>query len=179
MASDAFVRIDDRWSPGGLPVATLENRFLRIAICPALGARALHFEHRGSRTDLLWHNPRIEDRAVPIGSSHDDDFASGWDEIFPNDLAGAVGGDTHPDHGEPWCQPRNHHIEAVSSESVTVRLWRTGAVTTTTVEKWVTLVATESQLRFGHHITIHGPRAILFDGAESLTGFTDDGRTLQ
>ncbi len=162
MAPDAFVRIDDRWSLGGLTVISLENRFLRVVICPALGARVLHFEHRSGGTDLLWHNPRIEHRAVPIGSCYDDNFAGGWDELFPNDLAGTVGGETYPDHGELWCQPWHHKIESVSSESVTVRLWRTGAVTTTTVEKWVTLVATESQLRFRHRISNHGPRALDF-----------------
>jgi Domain of unknown function (DUF5107) len=162
MASDAFVRIDDRWSLGGLTVVSLENRFLRVVICPALGARVLHFEHRGSGTDLLWHNPRIEHRAVPIGGSYDDNFAGGWDELFPNDLAGAVDGEIYPDHGELWCQPWNHRIEAIGNESVTVHLWRTGAVTTTTVEKWITLVATESQLRFRHRISNHGPRALDF-----------------
>ena len=162
MAPDAFVRIDDRWTLRGLPVVILENASLRVTICPALGARVLHFEHRASGHDLLWHNPRIEHREVPIGSSYDDNFAGGWDELFPNDLAGPVDGEFYPDHGELWCQPWQYQIISSGPDSVTLHLSRTGAVTTTTVEKWVTLDARESQLRFRHKITNHGPRALDF-----------------
>ncbi len=162
MAPDAFVRIDDRWTFRGLPVVTLENSSLRVVICPALGARVLQFEHRASGNDLLWHNPRIEHREVPIGSSYDDNFAGGWDELFPNDLADTVAGERYPDHGELWCQRWHHRIEATGPDSVTLYLSRTGSVTTTTVEKWVTLRATESQLRFRHRITNHGPRGLDF-----------------
>lgn len=162
MAKAGFVRIDDRWSVRGLPVVTLENRQIRVVICPTLGARVLHFEHRASGIDMLWQNPRIEHRIVPIGASYDDNFAGGWDELFPNDLAGPVGDAIYPDHGELWCQPWDHTIEHADAESVTLYLRRTGAVTTTTVEKWITLRTNESQLRFRHRITNHGPAALDF-----------------
>jgi hypothetical protein len=162
MATQAFVRIDDQWSLRGLPVVTLENASLRVVICPALGARVLKFEHRASGQDLLWHNPRIEHREVPFGASYDDNFAGGWDELFPNDLADTVAGEPYPDHGELWCQRWEHRVESVSPDSVTLYLRRTGAVTPTSIEKWITLHARESQLRFRHRITNLGPRPLDF-----------------
>jgi hypothetical protein len=162
MVPHAYARIDDRWSFRSLPVIILENHLLRVVVCPALGARVLRFEHRASGTDLLWHNPRVEHRAVPIGASYDDNFAGGWDELFPNDLAGTVGEAQYPDHGELWSQAWEYRIEERGPTSVTLYLARTGSVTTTTVEKWITLHATESQLHFRHRITNHGPRNLEF-----------------
>jgi hypothetical protein len=140
----------------------MENDRIRVEILPEIGARINRIEHRGSGTDLLWHNARIEPRPVPIGASYDDNFAGGWDELFPNDLAGPVGSETYPDHGELWCQPWSHEIVARGPDSVTLMLRRMGAVTTTCVEKSVTLNAGESQLRFSHRITNTGPRGLDF-----------------
>ena len=100
----SFARIDDQWTHAGLRTIVLENDRIRVEILPELGARVNRIEHRASGTDLLWHNPRIEPRVVPIGASYDDNFAGGWDELFPNDLAGPVGDETYPDHGELWSQ---------------------------------------------------------------------------
>jgi galactose mutarotase-like enzyme len=162
MSHAPFVRIDDQWTRAGLPVVVLENSFVRVVVCPTLGARVLEIEHRASGENLLWQNPRIEHRAVPIGTSYDDNFAGGWDELFPNDLAGRVGDEQYPDHGELWCQPWQHRIEHRSADEVTLYLHRTGACTPTTVEKWITLRADERQLRFRHRFTNHGHRTLNF-----------------
>jgi hypothetical protein len=157
-----FVRIDDRWARAGLPVVVLENAHVRIVVCPALGARIIEMEHRASGANLLWQNPRIEHRQVPIGASYDDNFAGGFDELFPNDLAGTVGDEVYPDHGELWCQPWEYRVERAHAGEVTLYLRRTGAVTPTTVEKWLTLRADERQLRCRHRFTNHGARALHF-----------------
>jgi galactose mutarotase-like enzyme len=156
LTSRAFARIDDRWTHRGLRTIVLENDQIRVEILPDLGARVHRIEHRASGVDLLWHNPRIEPRPVPIGASYDDNFAGGWDELFPNDFAGKVGDETYPDHGELWCQPWQYSVEPDGPESVSVMLSLTGSVTTTVIEKRVTLRAGESQLRFEHTITNTG-----------------------
>lgn len=140
----------------------LENDRLRVDVLPEIGARIQRFEHRASGADLLWHNPRIEPRPVPVGASYDDHFAGGWDELFPNDLAGRVGGEVYPDHGELWCQPWEHAVVDRGPDEVTLHLRCRGAVTTTTVEKWLTLRAGESQLRLRHRIRNDGPLPLEF-----------------
>lgn len=162
MSTSGFVRIDDQWVHRGLRTIVLENDRIRVEILPELGARVNRIEHRASGVDLLWHNPRVEPRIVPIGASYDDNFAGGWDELFPNDLAGVVGGETYPDHGELWCQPWQYRLEAASPDEVAVTLSRTGAVTTSLVEKRVSLRRGESQLRFAHRITNKDHTALSF-----------------
>ena len=162
MAADAFTRIDDRWSLSDLPVVVLENRHLRVVICPALGARILHFEDRATGTDMLWHNPDVAHRPVSVGASYDDNFAGGWDELFPNDLEDAVGDVTYPDHGELWSQPWTASTMAAVEGEVTLHLSLAGTATTATVEKWLTLRAGESQLRMRHRITNTGARPLDF-----------------
>lgn len=161
-APRTFVRIDDQWTHRGLRTIVLENDRIRVEILPELGARVNRIEHRASGTDLLWHNPRIEPRAVPIGASYDDNFAGGWDELFPNDFAGPVGDANYPDHGELWSQSWDHEITARGPDEVTVVLRRLGSVTTTDVEKRITLRAGESQLHFDHHITNVGHKGLDF-----------------
>ena len=158
----AFVRIDDQWTHAGLRTIVLENDRIRVEILPELGARVNRIEHRASGTDLLWHNPRIEPRIVPIGASYDDNFAGGWDELFPNDLAGPVGDESYPDHGELWSQCWSHEIVARGPDEVAVTLRRKGSVTTTEIEKTITLKAGDSQLHFAHRITNVGTRGFDF-----------------
>jgi hypothetical protein len=161
-APRSVVRIDDQWTHRGLRTIVLENDRIRVEILPDLGARINRVEHLASGTDLLWHNPRIEPRIVPIGASYDDNFAGGWDELFPNDLAGRVGDELYPDHGELWSQPWSHELIAVGPDEATVVLRRFGSVTTTQIEKRITLRAGESQLHFDHRITNLGPRGLDF-----------------
>lgn len=99
----SYVRIDDRWRYLGFPVVTLENARIRLDAIPELGAKVFRFVHKASDTDLLWHHPRIEPRAVPVGASYNDHFSGGWHELFPNDAPGRVGEEVYPDHGELWA----------------------------------------------------------------------------
>lgn len=156
MADAAFVRIDDQWSVGELTGVVLENRWLRVVVCPALGARILHFVDQRSGVDLLWQNPGIAHRPVTFGANYDDNFAGGWDELFPNDLEDRVGDADYPDHGELWCQPWAYRITTATSEEVTLHLSRRGRATTTLIEKWLTLRPNEPQLYMRHRIANEG-----------------------
>ena len=121
----------------GHRIVILENERIRLEIIPGLGAKILRLIHKATNADLLWQNPRIEPRAVPIGSNYDDNFSGGWDELFPNDAPGQVGENVYPDHGELWCQSWEYRIERVTREDVVLYLRRPGAVTPTIVEKWI------------------------------------------
>lgn len=162
MTADAFLRIDDRGSLRDLPVVVLENRHLRVVVCPSLGARILHFEDRVTGHDMLWHNPALQHRPVAVGDSYDDNFAGGWDELFPNDSACQVGDVTYPDHGELWSQPWASAILPPVAGEVTLHLWLAGTATSATIEKWLTLRDDEPQLRMAHRITNTGSRPLDF-----------------
>ena len=99
------LRLDQRWSLNGIPVVVISNRLLKVVVVPELGGKILQVStHRDGR-DLLWENPRLTLRRVPFGANYDDVFFGGWDELFPNDLAEEIAGETYPDHGELWASP--------------------------------------------------------------------------
>ena len=158
----AYVRIDDRWSYLGYRVVTLENECIRAQILPELGAKIFNLIHKPTDTNLLWHHPRVEPRSVPIGSNYDDNFSGGWDEVFPNDAPGRIGDEVYPDHGELWCQPWDYRIDRATDEEAVLHLRRPGAVTSTVVEKWITLVPEVMRLQFRHRITNVGRRRLDF-----------------
>lgn len=154
--------IDDRSSDRGHRVVTLENERIRLDVMPELGAKIFNLIHKASGTNLLWHNPRIEPRTVPFGASYDDNFCGGWDELFPNDAPGHVGGKAYPDHGELWCQPWHYRIVRADPDGVELYLSRAGAATTTVVEKWIVLEPGRPHARFHHRITNTGSRRLDF-----------------
>lgn len=162
LASGSFVRIDDQRTHDGLRTIVMENDRIRVEILPELGAKVNRIEHRATGTDFLWHNPSIAPRIVPIGTSYDDNFSGGWDELFPNDLAGRVRDAVYPDHGELWTQRWTHTITERTDDRVQVTLCCEGAVTTTRIEKVITLKAGESQLHFSHQLTNAGHRPFDF-----------------
>jgi len=84
---------------------TLENRWLRAVVIPSLGGRVWELEDRLHGRQWIWHRPDVPLRAHPAGSSYDDVWAGGWEELFPNDAAGHFEGRDLPDHGEWWTLP--------------------------------------------------------------------------
>lgn len=147
--------LDTNWKYRGLRVVLLENRLLRVTILPELGAKIWDLVHKPSDRNLLWHNPRIEPRPVPLGGSYDDNWSGGWDELFPNDAPVTYNGEPYPDHGEMWTQPWEWEVSR-GAHDASVHLWRDGAVTAAHMEKWITLREGESALRFRHRVTNRG-----------------------
>lgn len=159
--SSGAVRVDTHWRYRNLQAIVLENRELRVVILPELGAKVWEFVHKPSDRNLLWHNPRVEPRPVPLGNSYDDNWSGGWDELFPNDEALVYNGESYPDHGEMWCQPWSWDVLQGRGEA-TVRLWRDGAVTPTRMEKRITLREGKSCLHFSHRLTNNGQTDVDF-----------------
>ena len=99
----------------GFDTVTLENRFLRAVVVPALGGRVWELEDRVRGRQWIWHRDDVSLKASHVGEAYDDVWAGGWEELFPNDAPGEFEGRTLPDHGEWWA--RSWSVDDVSSES--------------------------------------------------------------
>jgi hypothetical protein len=86
----------------GFDVLVLENSRVRASVIPSLGGRMweLHDLVRGRQ--WIWHREDVQLAASQSGSSYDDAWAGGWEELFPNDAPADFEGRTLPDHGEWW-----------------------------------------------------------------------------
>lgn len=86
---------------------TLANSLLQLVVRPDLGGRIDQLHDRRTGRDWLWHPDAYEvtqSRSLSLGSSFDQNWTGGWDEIFPNDAAGPFQGWELVDHGELWSQ---------------------------------------------------------------------------
>jgi Domain of unknown function (DUF5107) len=109
-------RVSSDWSLRGLQALVLDNGLLRVVVLPELGGKIWQITALRTGRDLLWHNTRLAPRLIPFGSTYDDVFLGGWDELFPNDLPEVLGGEPYPDHGELWASPWRWSVERDSGE---------------------------------------------------------------
>jgi hypothetical protein len=156
------VSVETEWMYRNLQAVCLENRVLRVIILPEPGAKIYRLIHKPSDRNILWNNPRLLPRAVPIGASYDDHFFGGWDELFPNDDPVVLNGERFPDHGDLWSQPWQWRVEEDSGERAVVHLWCFSSVLNVRVDKWLTLEAESPVLRFRHRLRNYGPVPVDF-----------------
>jgi hypothetical protein len=97
--------VSAEWSYRGLPAVVLDNGLIRIVVLPTLGGKVWDLHDLRTGRQFLWHHPRIGAAPVSFGSTFDDVFHGGWDELFPNDLPETLAGEPYPDHGEVWALP--------------------------------------------------------------------------
>jgi hypothetical protein len=116
-----MINIDLDWYYRGMQCIQLENDEVRILILPALGGKIWQVSHKSTGENLLWQNPRIKPRTLPMHASYDDHFFGGWDELFPNDIPETLSGELYPDHGEIWTLPWEWETEIKGNEAI-VRL---------------------------------------------------------
>ena len=156
------VAVDTSCRYRGMETIILENNCLKAVILPELGAKMLHLVHKPSDTEMLWLNPSLTPHALPCGSSYDDNFFGGWDELFPNDEPVKIDGKKYPDHGELWCRPWEYIIEERTDTHATVYLWCFGSVSATRIDKWITVTADRPVLKFRHKVTNLGDKPLDF-----------------
>ena len=146
------LRVNADWTYRGLRVVTLENRFLRLMILPEAGAKIWQITYKPKDSELLWNNPRIAPQRHSFNACYDDVWSGGWDELFPNDEAATIGGETFPDHGELWTG--NWDFETFSSgDEAGVRLRFNTPISSIHVEKKIVLRRGASQIVFHHRFT--------------------------
>jgi hypothetical protein len=149
------VRVNMDWSYRGLDAVVLENRLLRVVILPQAGGKIWQITYKPFDADLLWNNPRIAPAKLPLGSRYDDVWSGGWDELFPNDEASIIDGESYPDHGELWsgawsAEPFLH------AEVAGVRLRYITPISSVEVEKTIQLGSDHARIEFDHRFTNRG-----------------------
>lgn len=88
-------------------IVTLDNGKMKLTIRPDLGGRIDQLQDCKTGREWLWHPENYDaaaTRSLPVGASFDANWTGGWDEIFPNDVAGEFRGRQLADHGELWSQ---------------------------------------------------------------------------
>jgi len=83
------------------PVVRLDNGLLKLAIRPTLGGKITELRDKDGK-QWIWENPNIPLKTTSPGASYDDNWAGGWEELFPNDAQESFGGKDLFDHGEWW-----------------------------------------------------------------------------
>jgi hypothetical protein len=147
----------------GLRVIRIENDSLAVEILPDLGAKILRLIHKPSGQNLLWENPRLRPETAPFGSSFDNHWSGGWDEVLPNDLpAAAPGGDMLPEHGEFWTQPAEVRVLAATTSVCEVSFTQLGRVLPTSFEKTVIVTASDPFVRVRYAFSHAGDYAFPF-----------------
>lgn len=134
MSVDRPVGVSTEWSIAGQPAVILANAAVRVVALPGLGGKILSIIDKRVDTELLWRNPRVAVRPAAFGSSYDDQFLGGWDELYPNDMAEDLAGEPVPDHGELWAVPWKASVGSTRTEAW-LELAVTGAITGTEVVK--------------------------------------------
>src|ERR1700752_4415428 len=115
---------------GEFELLRLENHLVQVDILPELGGKLWNLADAAGK-QWLWHNPHVPLQRAELGSSYDDNWAGGWEELFPNDAAGDFRGSLLPDHGEWWSQPWTWEVTENSPERIQVHLSLAGVVTDT------------------------------------------------
>ncbi len=144
----------------GKQLLTLENAAMTLIIRPDLGGRVDRLQDRHTGRDWLWHPAEYtgETRSLPIGTSFDDHWTGGWDEIFPNDAAGTFQGYQLVDHGEFWSQS----WEVLEASQLCVTMAYQCQTVPVALEKTVWLDETRSEARIEYRFENQSEATIPF-----------------
>lgn len=146
----------------GYQVLTIQNSKIKIELLPDLGGKIWALEDLLSETQWLWQNPIIPPKQVSFGADYDENWAGGWDDIFPNDAPGNFEGRNLPDHGELWSRPWAWEQTISSDDELEVHLWVHGVVTDTLCEKWINVKKDHSEFQIKYRITNYDSKILRF-----------------
>lgn len=121
----------------------LENAEIKLVVRPDLGGRIDQIQDLITKQNWLWHpaDYDAQPRSLPVGASFDDHWTGGWDEMFPNDVAGEFRGYQLVDHGELWSQS----WKVIESSAFSVKMAYQCQTVPVMVEKTIQLHETEPE----------------------------------
>ena len=135
----------------GFPALKLSNGRMEAQVLPTLGGKVWSLRDMESGRNWIWNNPQVPLRTVPVGSEYDENWAGGWEELFPCDAAGNAFGRELPDHGEWWS--RAWSWEVVDAESrLELRMRLQCESIRVSCEKIITLAADRPELTIRYRI---------------------------
>jgi hypothetical protein len=123
---------------------SLQSDALAAVFAPGLGGRVLQLRDLKAGRDWLWRNDSVPLEAPPPGASYDDVWQGGFEELFPNDASGTIGGLTLPDHGELWAAP----WEVMDQDATSVVMETIGTTTGSVVRKAITLAGSRMTITY-------------------------------
>lgn len=136
----------------GQDAIRLDNGLVQADVLPGLGGKIWNLLHLPSRTQWIWHNPQVPLKTVEPGYNYDDNWAGGWEELFPNDAACSFQGRALPDHGEWWSRAWDSEIIESQRGAAAVRLTLEGSALKTRCEKRIELTKGSSRLQIHYRI---------------------------
>jgi galactose mutarotase-like enzyme len=146
-------RIDDGWAYHGLRCIRLENARCAIDVLPGLGGKILRFTDKRRDRDWLWHSSRVLPHRSPLHANFDDNWAGGWDDVFPTALvADDEMGERLPHMGELWTSDFAWDVVDSSRERVEVVLRTATPITTARFEKRLALDGDAPALAISYRI---------------------------
>ena len=151
-------RIDANKSVYGVEIIVLENDKLRLEILPELGGKIMSILYKPAEKEILWQNPKIPPHHISAGACYDDNWAGGWDELFPNDEPAELDGSAYPDHGELWTASWTAEIEQADSQA-TIYMRTKTEKTEFLVERRISIHKKEEHVRFHYQFTNEGSQS--------------------
>lgn len=148
-------------SVNGFDAVTLENAKLRTTVIPALGGRVWELVDLLRDRQWIWHRDEVLLNEVDVGSTYDDVWAGGWEEVFPNDAPGPFEGRDLPDHGEWWAVPWVID-EATDGDQAILRLSTTLAVRKVACVKEFRLANDDATISVSYRIENQGTEGFHF-----------------
>jgi galactose mutarotase-like enzyme len=146
-------RLDAHWQYNGLRAVVLDNRHLQVTLFPETGARIYNLIHKPSDTNLLWHHPRTLPRVIPYGSTFDDTWPGGWDEVLPSTEVAEYRGERLPNMGELWALPWEWKPVKTDDGSACVYTGVSTPILPLRFERWLRLDANEPVLHLRYRLT--------------------------
>ena len=156
----------------------LDNGRVRVQLLPAFGARIWTLADLDFGVQWVWHNPKVPLKTPADGASYDENWAGGWEELFPNDALGSFDGRELPDHGE-WWSSRWSAEEIEDGGRPAVRLTLATRAVAATCEKIVSLVEGRKAVRVRYRIENTGKTELRFMLKQHLALSIEPGDRLE
>jgi hypothetical protein len=158
---------------------SLSSESAQLLVAPELGGRVVEAVDLKAGRQWLWRNYQTPFGPVEPGSSYDDVWQGGIEELFPNDAVTSLDdGSAYPDHGELWSVA----WDVIEGSGSSIRLGVTGPVTGVEVTKTISVDGPSAQIvyelshpgesRVDHLFKLHAAVGIHEDCSIELPGGT-------